>query len=181
MVECGTYFVTDPRGFSEVARFIGKDFLSVPGVLRLNTAVTGVDFTSGKVTLVDGSTVVGFNVITTFSAGVVNHAIDSGSLFNPPLPQKKIDAFSMVNMGTYMKLFLQFPFIVRTLSAGWVSRMLSTNSRTHRMFHLCSSGTAVATTPSCATLKRRVAFSRFGKIWSATTMHCFLHARVSSW
>lgn len=108
---CGSFFVTDQRGFSEVARHIARDYLHVPGVVRLNAFVTQIDWSAGIVTLEDGSRVTGDFLIATFSAGVVNHAIRTRTLFTPELPPAKTAAFAQVESGTYNKIFVQFPYV----------------------------------------------------------------------
>jgi polyamine oxidase len=48
-------------------------------------------------------------VISTFSAGVTNEHISSGTLFSPALPAWKTVALQKTSMVTYMKIFLRFP------------------------------------------------------------------------
>jgi hypothetical protein len=50
------------------------------------------------------------HVITTFSAGVVNQAIESNTLFYPPLPPWKAAAFSKVRI------------VIRTLTTTAIAR-----------------------------------------------------------
>ena len=127
MVDCNEYFVTDQRGFSEVVRHVAKAFINHTDVFRLNSIVTNIASDSGQVTLSDGTVLTGSFILTTFSAGVVNNAFASSSLFSPPLPQLKVDAFAQVGMGVYMKVFFQFPYIFWDRSrdySAWVDPTL---------------------------------------------------------
>lgn len=130
--ESPRYFVTDPRGYAAVARQVASTFLapappsgmeatppmtSVAGSrgsqLLLNKNVTRVftrDAPSGgvRVHTSDGSEYVARYAICTFSAGVINAAIASSTLFTPALPAWKAAAFAKVQNGVYTKVFLKY-------------------------------------------------------------------------
>lgn len=75
----------------------------------MNTNVTRIDYSakdSVTVTNSDGSCITATYAICTFSLGVLqNDVVD----FEPPLPSWKQDGIEGMQMGTYTKIFLQFP------------------------------------------------------------------------
>ncbi|RAL13132.1 putative flavin containing polyamine oxidase [Aspergillus homomorphus CBS 101889] len=105
------HFVLDPRGYStiieqEAAAIFGDGPSSR---LRLNTHVTAIDHSHKGVTIHtnNGDCIEAAYAICTFSVGVLqNHAV----AFRPPLPRWKRTAIEKFNMGTYTKIFLQFPY-----------------------------------------------------------------------
>ncbi|PYH41327.1 putative flavin containing polyamine oxidase [Aspergillus saccharolyticus JOP 1030-1] len=106
------HFVTDPRGYSTIieqaAATVFTDRPASPR-LRLNTHVTAIDHSPNGVTVHtrDGDCIEAAYAICTFSLGVLqNHAVS----FHPPLPKWKRTAIEKFNMGTYTKIFLQFPY-----------------------------------------------------------------------
>lgn len=102
------HFVYDQRGFATIIREQAKTFLSENDPrLRLNTEVTGVDYTKDSVTVhtKDGSCIHADYAILTFSLGVLQRG---GLQFNPPLPDWKSAAISSFDIGTYTKIFMQF-------------------------------------------------------------------------
>ena len=133
--ESPRYFVTDPRGYAAVADHVANAFLeplqssaasdsgaggaaggerrAVGGrsALLFNKSVTHV-FYEGRegvrVRTADGSEYRGRYAISTFSAGVVNEAIAHGTMFHPPLPAWKREAFGKAVNGIYTKIFLKY-------------------------------------------------------------------------
>lgn len=121
--ESPRYFVTDPRGYGAVADFVMKDIDRVPqgeqcaakGVI-LNKTVERIKYSDPaqlkqrcEVHTTDGWKYSAKYCISTFSAGVVNHAVSTETLFEPRLPQWKSAAFARAQNGIYTKVFLQFP------------------------------------------------------------------------
>mmetsp|Transcript_35767 Transcript_35767/g.111637 ORF Transcript_35767/g.111637 Transcript_35767/m.111637 type:complete len:494 (+) Transcript_35767:69-1550(+) len=115
--ESPRYFVTDPRGYAAVAEHVAQAFLAPPassvGRTRLlfNKTVTHIFHQQSggvRVRTSDGSEYSGRFAICTFSAGVVNEAIASRTLFYPDLPVWKRDAFAKVANGIYTKIFLKY-------------------------------------------------------------------------
>ncbi|KAL1964883.1 hypothetical protein VTN77DRAFT_6236 [Rasamsonia byssochlamydoides] len=102
-------FVTDQRGFNtwlegEASTFLAKN----DSRLWLNTIVTNVTYDDNGVTVYnkDGSCIEADYTICTFSVGVLQQdAVD----FQPPFPEWKREGIETFEMGTYTKIFLQFP------------------------------------------------------------------------
>ncbi|KAL2811760.1 amine oxidase [Aspergillus granulosus] len=101
--------VMDKRGYSSIIRDEAATFLTPNDPrLWLNTQVTTIEHSGHGVVIrtADGSCVSAAYAIATFSVGVLqNHAVE----FNPELPEWKRTAIEKFNMGTYTKIFLQFP------------------------------------------------------------------------
>lgn len=107
------YFVTDPRGYAAVVEFIARPFLnSTQPRIMFNEAVISVAYSSEgvEVRTTNGKLYRSRYAISTFSAGVVNHAIRAKSLFYPELPQWKTNAYAMVDDGIYTKIFLRYEY-----------------------------------------------------------------------
>ncbi|PIL26397.1 hypothetical protein GSI_12154 [Ganoderma sinense ZZ0214-1] len=97
----------DERGFKALIQAEADEFLS-EGQVRLNATVSAI-FTSRKgvvVMLSDGTTVSADHALCTFSLGVLQH---DDVRFIPPLPIWKQEAIHSMAMGTYTKVFMQFP------------------------------------------------------------------------
>ncbi|KAI0016095.1 amine oxidase [Xylariomycetidae sp. FL0641] len=101
--------VVDQRGFNafvvgEAAEFLEED----DARLRLNTTVTEVVYGEDGVTVMlqDGGCVEAEHAIATFSVGVLQNDVVE---FSPPLPRWKREAIEQFQMGTYTKIFFQFP------------------------------------------------------------------------
>ena len=129
--ESPRYFVTDPRGYAAVARHVSK---SAHDRIVFNATVTAIHYgnnnhhssssssssssetttTSPLVSVVtaSGQEYRAKHVITTFSAGVVNQAIESNTLFYPPLPPWKAAAFNKVSIRV----------VIRTLTTTAIAR-----------------------------------------------------------
>jgi len=81
--------------------------------LHLGAEVTHIDSTekrhTGKVTVrtADGRVFRGTRVIVTLPLGVMQW--QHSSLFQPPLPHKKVKALSKVTMGNFTKIFAEWP------------------------------------------------------------------------
>ncbi|EMC97833.1 hypothetical protein BAUCODRAFT_573844, partial [Baudoinia panamericana UAMH 10762] len=108
-------FVWDQQGFNTLIEGEASTFLQPNDThLRLNTTVTIVDSSPPsmiQVTTEDGSCFAAKHVICTFSLGVLQHALaeDAPVTFTPEFPAWKKAAIYNFDMGTYTKLFLQFP------------------------------------------------------------------------
>jgi polyamine oxidase len=101
--------VYDDRGFNIIIKCKAYTFLADNDPrLLLNTVVAGVNYTDDSVTITmtDGSCIEADYAICTFSLGVLqNDAVD----FSPAFPYWKTEGIFSLQMGTYTKLFLQFP------------------------------------------------------------------------
>ena len=74
----------------------------------LNTIVSDISYNNNSVTITntDGSCIHADYAINTFSLGVLKNDLVT---FNPPLPSWKDLALASFEIGTYTKIFLQFP------------------------------------------------------------------------
>eukprot|EP00747_Dinoflagellata_sp_TGD_P055290 gnl/TRDRNA2_/TRDRNA2_149472_c0_seq1.p1 gnl/TRDRNA2_/TRDRNA2_149472_c0~~gnl/TRDRNA2_/TRDRNA2_149472_c0_seq1.p1 ORF type:complete len:348 (+),score=53.75 gnl/TRDRNA2_/TRDRNA2_149472_c0_seq1:127-1044(+) len=122
--ESPRYFVTDPRGYAAVAEEVVRSFAGESLYAEAVNSSDGRHVLFGKhvteivysrhqgsrvhVRTADGSEYRARSCICTFSAGVINAAIASGSIFQPPLPDWKVDAYAKVQNGVYTKVFLQY-------------------------------------------------------------------------
>jgi len=102
-------FSIDQRGYNTFLHGQASEFLenNDPRLL-LNTVVTNITYNDSGVTIYnqDGSCIEADYAITTFSVGV----LQSDTIeFQPPLPQWKDIAINTMQLGTYTKIFLQFP------------------------------------------------------------------------
>ncbi|KAL4917680.1 amine oxidase [Aspergillus aurantiobrunneus] len=101
--------VLDPRGYSAIITGEADTFLHLHDPrLRLNTQVTEIEHgTEGVIVrMADGACISTAYAICTFSVGVLqNNAVE----FTPNLPEWKQTAIEKFNMGTYTKIFMQFP------------------------------------------------------------------------
>ncbi|KAK5115233.1 hypothetical protein LTR62_001433 [Meristemomyces frigidus] len=102
-------YVFDQRGFNTFIKGEASTFLSPDDPrLLLNTIVTNISYTPDSVTVYneDGTCLTAAHAICTFSLGV----LQSNTLtFSPPLPNWKQTSLASFAMGTYTKIFLQFP------------------------------------------------------------------------
>lgn len=101
-------FVYDQRGFATIIREEAAEFLAEnDSRLRLNTKVTGVDYNRDSVTVwTDQGCIDADYAIMTFSLGVLQKNVVD---FAPQLPSWKKDAIHGFELGTYTKIFMQFP------------------------------------------------------------------------
>lgn len=101
-------FVYDQRGFATIIREEAAQFLAEnDSRLRLNTKVTGVDYNRDSVTVwTDQGCIDADYAIMTFSLGVLQKNVVD---FAPQLPSWKKDAIHGFELGTYTKIFMQFP------------------------------------------------------------------------
>ncbi|KAL4945099.1 hypothetical protein BDV06DRAFT_219631 [Aspergillus oleicola] len=101
--------VIDRRGYSAIIQGEADTFLRPHDPrLRLNNKVTGIEHSTDGVTIhnADGTCLSAAYAICTFSIGVLqNDVVD----FTPTLPEWKQTAIHKFNMGTYTKIFMQFP------------------------------------------------------------------------
>ncbi|KAI9750837.1 MAG: chorismate mutase aro7 [Chaenotheca gracillima] len=102
-------YVYDQRGFNTFIKGEAATYLKENDPrLLLNTVVTNVSWTDDNVTVYneDGSCIVADYAICTFSLGVLQY---DEVAFDPPLPSWKQTSLAAFEMGTYTKIFLQFP------------------------------------------------------------------------
>ncbi|KAI0063014.1 amine oxidase [Artomyces pyxidatus] len=97
----------DQRGFKHIIQAEAAEFLTDEQVM-LNATVKSIKYSKigASVTLVDGTTMTADYVISTFSLGVLQQ---DDVVFEPALPEWKVEAIQSMTMGTYTKIFLQFP------------------------------------------------------------------------
>ncbi|KAI9698268.1 MAG: hypothetical protein M1820_007538 [Bogoriella megaspora] len=104
-------YVFDSRGFNAFIKGEATTFLKADDPrLLLSTVVTNITYNHDSVTVsTSGETCVKASyAICTFSLGVLqNNVVD----FYPALPQWKRDSIATFQMGTYTKIFLQFPHV----------------------------------------------------------------------
>ncbi|OSX57036.1 hypothetical protein POSPLADRAFT_1158026 [Postia placenta MAD-698-R-SB12] len=100
-------FSVDQRGFKALIQEEARSFIT-PTQLRLNATVSVISTSmyGAQITLADGSVLTSDYVLCTFSLGVLQH---TDVRFEPPLPIWKREAIHSMTMGTYTKIFLQFP------------------------------------------------------------------------
>ncbi|KAI9795104.1 MAG: hypothetical protein M1816_000126 [Peltula sp. TS41687] len=99
----------DQRGFKSWLKGEASTFLKPNDPrLLLNTVVTGVSYDNDGVTVhnKDGSCVRAKYALCTFSLGVLQK---NAVAFSPGLPQWKKTGISKFDIGTYTKIYIQFP------------------------------------------------------------------------
>jgi len=97
----------DQRGFKTIIQQEAAEFLK-PDQVLLNATVDTISY-SGKgisVNLTDGTVLSADYALVTFSLGVLQH---DDVKWSPELPDWKKEAIASMIMGTYTKIFLQFP------------------------------------------------------------------------
>ncbi|KAI4252646.1 MAG: hypothetical protein LQ352_004169 [Teloschistes flavicans] len=102
-------YVFDDRGFNAFIKGEASSFLNDKDErLLLNTVVTNISYDDCGVTVYnrDGSCIQADYAICTFSLGVLQSDDIS---FDPELPSWKQEGIETFSMGTYTKIFLQFP------------------------------------------------------------------------
>ena len=101
-------FVYDQRGFATIIREEAAEFLAEnDSRLRLSTQVTGVDYNRDSVTVRTNQGCIDADyAIMTFSLGVLQKDVVD---FAPQLPNWKKEAIHSFELGTYTKIFMQFP------------------------------------------------------------------------
>ncbi|KNZ78885.1 Polyamine oxidase [Termitomyces sp. J132] len=97
----------DQRGYKMFIQQQAESFLK-PQQLRLNTLVDSVEWSASGVKAVfsDGSSISADYAICTFSLGVLKN---DDVKFEPDFPNYKTEAVATMTMGTYTKIYLQFP------------------------------------------------------------------------
>ncbi|KAI0303520.1 amine oxidase [Multifurca ochricompacta] len=97
----------DQRGFASIIQSEAAEFLSKEQVL-FNATVKTIKYSNDRVSvsLSDGSSLSADYALVTFSLGVLQH---DGISFEPALPTWKSEAIHGMAMGTYTKIYLQFP------------------------------------------------------------------------
>ncbi|KAI9847728.1 MAG: hypothetical protein M1837_001976 [Sclerophora amabilis] len=102
-------YVFDQRGFNTFLKDEASSYLSENDPrLLLNTIVTNITWSDSEVTIhnQDGTCIRADYAICTFSLGVLQY---DEVTFHPPLPDWKLTSLTAFEMGTYTKIFLQFP------------------------------------------------------------------------
>lgn len=110
-------FVFDTRGFNTIVKGEAAEFLnnctddydcSADERLLLNTIVTNITYSDEGVTVLteDGTCLQADYAICTFSLGVLQNEVVT---FEPEMPEWKDRAINTFQMGTYTKIFMQFP------------------------------------------------------------------------
>ncbi|KAH9856077.1 amine oxidase [Lenzites betulinus] len=98
----------DQRGFKALIKREADEFLNKGQVLLDSTVVSIERAKQGMmVTLADHTKLAADYVLCTFSLGVLQH---DDVRFVPPLPEWKQEAIHSMAMGTYTKIFIQFPY-----------------------------------------------------------------------
>ncbi|CZR54829.1 related to amine oxidase [Phialocephala subalpina] len=101
---------TDPRGFNYWLKQEASTFLTHNDPrLLLSTNVTSIDYSAKDTVTINtssGTCIEASYAIVTFSLGVLQNDVVS---FNPPLPAWKQSGIDGMQMGTYTKIFFQFP------------------------------------------------------------------------
>ncbi|GAB2240751.1 hypothetical protein Droror1_Dr00021269 [Drosera rotundifolia] len=108
------HFVADPRGFEAVVHHIAKQFLSYKGEditdprIKLNQVVKKIYYSKSgvEVTTEEGCTYHAKAVVVSVSIGVLQSDLIA---FEPAFPEWKKQAITEFSMGTFTKIFLQFP------------------------------------------------------------------------
>ncbi|KAH7370446.1 putative flavin-containing polyamine oxidase [Rhexocercosporidium sp. MPI-PUGE-AT-0058] len=104
-----SHFSLDPRGFNTIIHGLASTYLTPSDPrLHLSTIVRNITYTPSNVTIhnTDGSCTMASHAITTFSLGVLKSPFVT---FTPPLPTWKTSSIAKMSMGTYTKIFMQFP------------------------------------------------------------------------
>ena len=128
----------DQRGFAYIAQAEAAEFLQ-PQQLILNETVTLIEYGENNVTVhtTGGMTITADHVLCTFSVGVLQN---SDVVFQPPLPDWKIEAINSIEM-VCQDLDLDF----RTYCAlGWLYQGFPSVQRDFLVPHggeLCNVGT----------------------------------------
>ena len=102
-------FVHDERGFNAFIKGEAATYLQPNDPrLHLNTIVTNISYsdTGVIVTNADGTCVAAEHAICTFSIGVLQ---SDAVAFEPEFPAWKTTGIQSFEMGTYTKIFMQFP------------------------------------------------------------------------
>ncbi|KAH9003706.1 amine oxidase [Lactarius hatsudake] len=97
----------DQRGFKYLIQAEAAEFLH-PSQILLQATVATVEYSDSGVSVIlkDGTKLTALYAICTFSLGVLQN---DDVWFDPPLPAWKVEAIYSMTMGTYTKIFLQFP------------------------------------------------------------------------
>ncbi|KAH7417976.1 putative flavin-containing polyamine oxidase, partial [Cadophora sp. MPI-SDFR-AT-0126] len=104
-----SHFSLDPRGFNTLIHSLSSTYLTPSDPrLHLSTIVRNITTTPTNITIHnhDGTCITASHAITTFSLGVLKSPLVT---FTPALPERKISAINKMTMGTYTKIFMQFP------------------------------------------------------------------------
>ncbi|KAG6374012.1 amine oxidase [Boletus reticuloceps] len=96
----------DQRGFVYIAQAEAAEFLQ-PRQMIYNQTVNLIEYGKDTVAVhtTGDLTITADHVLCTFSVGVLQN---SDVVFQPPLPDWKIEAINSIEMATYTKIFLQF-------------------------------------------------------------------------
>ncbi|KAH7032746.1 flavin-containing amine oxidoreductase-domain containing protein [Microdochium trichocladiopsis] len=103
-------FIIDQRGHNTWIKGEASEFLQPNDErLLLNSIVKTIEYSSKgvRVTLENGDCIEADYAVCTFSLGVLQQ--DDAVAFEPALPEWKTSAIDMFEIGTYTKIFMQFP------------------------------------------------------------------------
>ncbi|PVH83629.1 putative flavin-containing polyamine oxidase [Cadophora sp. DSE1049] len=104
-----SHFSLDHRGFNTLIHTLSSTYLAPSDPrLHLSTIVRNITTTPTNITIHnhDGTCITASHAITTFSLGVLQSPLVT---FTPALPEWKTSAIDKMSMGTYTKIFMQFP------------------------------------------------------------------------
>ncbi|KAH6718037.1 putative flavin-containing polyamine oxidase [Leptodontidium sp. MPI-SDFR-AT-0119] len=104
-----SHFSLDPRGFNTIIHSLASTYLNPSDPrLHLSTIVRNIAYSPSDITVhnTDGSCITASHAVTTFSLGVLKSSLIT---FSPPLPDWKASSITKMSMGTYTKIFMQFP------------------------------------------------------------------------
>lgn len=103
-------YIHDSRGYNTFIQGEASTFLKPEdNRVLLNTRVTAIDYSdqdSVTITMSDESCITATYAICTFSLGVLQNEVVE---FSPPFPSWKQEGIEGMQMGTFTKIFLQFP------------------------------------------------------------------------
>ena len=110
----GNFFITDSEGILKVIRCLADEFLihNDPRV-HLNATVKRIEWNDECVCVMadeNGLTrrFCGQHGILTYSIGVLQELEKAGIVFEPPLPQDKVDAINKFDMAHYLNIIIEF-------------------------------------------------------------------------
>ena len=140
----GDFFITDNEGFFKVMRCLAEDFLveNDPRV-HLNTRVTRIEWSDDCVCVTadeNGSTrrLCAKYGIVTFSVGVLQDLETAGIVFDPPLPEDKVNAINQFRMTHYLNVVVDFNSRFWESDVQFIGHVNETNGRYFSLFQLLS-------------------------------------------
>ena len=138
--DTGDYFISDGEGFFKVVRCLADEFLTQDDPrLRLNMTVRRIEWSDECVCVMveeNGSTrrLCGQYAILTFSLGVLLELEQAGLVFDPPLPQDKVNAINQFRMNHYLNIVLEFQTRFWEDNIEFIGHVNETNGRYFPLF-----------------------------------------------